>query len=451
MTASSAPSSSARRRGEKVETTFVSIDQRRYRRRRSCRAVGPDHGPVPVEADHGDPGRGGRGRRWQPGHGRRRHRRLDLRPHAGQPRSQLAAGRDRSGAMTACCGRALGPVARAGRSRVTVPPSPEHRPTRRSAMPSSSSPRRSRTLAGWSDDDHAAAFATFRRTCESLTASDAGAPPCPRAGSRPARRLPGGSRACAAPDASRPRAVLRGAFPAVCGRAAGRPRLPDRLLRAGISGLAAAKPGRSRSPLLVGPDDLVTIPQGETLPGIDPAPAVGPPDTGRATSPIPTAPPSRAARSGRGPGRSCICANPARPSSFMCRVRRASASRTVRVMRVAYAGRNGQPYTSIGRLLVEQGEMDAEHDDAWSGCSAGSANHPGRPGPLMQRTAPTSSFARPRNSRPTTARSAGPGVPLTAGPLARGRPRPLGLWPAVLARGRIARDPRLGRSRCAGS
>ena len=30
------------------------------------------------------------------------------------------------------------------------------------------------------------------------------------------------------------------------------------------------------------------------------------------------------------------------------------------VMRVAYAGRNGRPYTSIGRLLVQQGEMDLE-------------------------------------------------------------------------------------------
>src|SRR3712207_8653675 len=29
-------------------------------------------------------------------------------------------------------------------------------------------------------------------------------------------------------------------------------------------------------------------------------------------------------------------------------------------MRVAYAGRNGRPYTSIGRLLVQQGEMDLE-------------------------------------------------------------------------------------------
>jgi membrane-bound lytic murein transglycosylase A len=30
------------------------------------------------------------------------------------------------------------------------------------------------------------------------------------------------------------------------------------------------------------------------------------------------------------------------------------------VMRVAYAGRNGRPYTSIGRLLVQQDEMDLE-------------------------------------------------------------------------------------------
>ena len=30
------------------------------------------------------------------------------------------------------------------------------------------------------------------------------------------------------------------------------------------------------------------------------------------------------------------------------------------VMRVAYAGRNGRPYTSIGRLLVQRGEMDLE-------------------------------------------------------------------------------------------
>ncbi len=29
-------------------------------------------------------------------------------------------------------------------------------------------------------------------------------------------------------------------------------------------------------------------------------------------------------------------------------------------MRVAYAGRNGHPYTSIGKLLVQQGVMDLE-------------------------------------------------------------------------------------------
>ncbi len=114
-----------------------------------------------------------------------------------------------------------------------------------------------------------------------------------------------------------------------------------------------------RVPLLDRPDDLVTVPQGESLPGLDSGLQAGRRGH-RASSPIRIAPPSRRApwASARSP--SCTCASPA--EAFILHVQGSARIRLDdgSVMRVAYAGRNGHPYTSIGKLLVQQGVMDLE-------------------------------------------------------------------------------------------
>ena len=78
------------------------------------------------------------------------------------------------------------------------------------------------------------------------------------------------------------------------------------------------------------------------------------------TSPIRIAPPSRTGALGtrakpivylREPGEAFIL-----HVQGSARIRLEDGS----VMRVAYAGRNGHPYTSIGKLLVQQGAMDLE-------------------------------------------------------------------------------------------
>ena len=113
---------------------------------------------------------------------------------------------------------------------------------------------------------------------------------------------------------------------------------------------------------------------------------------------------------------------------------------TASVMRLVYAGRNGQPYTSIGSIIVERAHGPGDDDPgAADGLAAETSRT--RPGPLMRLNRSYIFFRRrPRGSRPDgradrrRRRSADPG------PLPRGRPLAVGLRPAVLARGRPARD-----------
>ena len=114
-----------------------------------------------------------------------------------------------------------------------------------------------------------------------------------------------------------------------------------------------------RVPLLDRPDDLVTAPQGETLPGLDPVLQAGR-RTGSAYEPYPDRAAIEQGALGalgkpvvylREPGEAFII-----HVQGSARIRLQDGS----VMRVSYAGRNGHPYTSIGKLLVAQGAMDLE-------------------------------------------------------------------------------------------
>jgi membrane-bound lytic murein transglycosylase A len=220
-------------------------------------------------------------------------------------------------------------------------------------------------LSGWPEDDHAAAFAAFRRTCEAMAK---GQPSL-----RPA--------AAVAPDLA---AICRDALKA---DAAADPRgffersfQPFRVLPPGKDGFLTGyfepevqgsldRTEAFPAPLLARPDDLVTISQGETLPGIEPA-------LGAARrTPVGFEPyPDRAAIEDGALGER------ARPivhlrdpvDAFIVQVQGSARISLAdgQVVRVAYAGKNGYPFTVPGRIIVARGhvplaEMNLERLTAW--------------------------------------------------------------------------------------
>lgn len=96
------------------------------------------------------------------------------------------------------------------------------------------------------------------------------------------------------------------------------------------------------------------------------------------------------------------------------------------IVRVGYADQNGYPYTSVGRLLVEQGELSVE-DASMQGIRDWVARHPGRARQLLEQNA---SYVFFREMPPGG--SEGPigslGVPLTPG-------RSLAVDPKAVPRG----------------
>jgi membrane-bound lytic murein transglycosylase A len=238
-------------------------------------------------------------------------------------------------------------------------------------------------IEGWADDDHAAAFRTFLRSCQPIVAL------------RPDLR-PG----LADPDLIR-----------ICAQAM---ELPDtvsaedarRFFEAHFTPFAVVPPsGRGfltayyepefegsltadetfRIPLLDRPDDLVTIPQGGTLPGIDP-----PLQAARRTASGGYEPyPDRAAiESGalgdkakpivylREPGEAFILHV---QGSGRIRLRDGS------VMRVAYAGRNGHPYTSIAPSAARAFRSPPAARWRWIGISGPTAFPSGSTAPCLWR------------------------------------------------------------------
>ncbi len=212
-------------------------------------------------------------------------------------------------------------------------------------------------LAGWAEDDHADAFRAFLRSCRALAAQS----PDLRPAQTPQADLLAVCRdALAVENPSRDRARLF--FEANFRPFAILPQSGGGFL----TGYYEPEFEGSREadstftvPLLARPDDLVTIPQGETLPGIDPGLQAA-----RRTAGGYEPYPDRAAieDGALGPLAKPIVYLRDPGEAFILHVQ-GSARIRLRdgsVMRVAYAGRNGRPYTSIGRLLVQRGEMELD-------------------------------------------------------------------------------------------
>lgn len=206
-------------------------------------------------------------------------------------------------------------------------------------------------LPGWGQDDHAAAFSAFRRSCGIVL----GEKPPLRPAKEPENALVPACRAAIA--LSEPgRAGARRYFETYFE--------PFRIVPPAGEGFltgyyepefegSRVKTESFQVPLLARPDDLVTVPQGATWPGLDPALQAAR-RTAAGYEPYPErgaiedgalGEAARALVHLREPGEAFIL-----HVQGSGRIRLADGS----FMRLAYAGRNGQPYTSIGRILVER-------------------------------------------------------------------------------------------------
>ncbi|WP_240539909.1 murein transglycosylase A [Salinarimonas soli] len=263
-------------------------------------------------------------------------------------------------------------------------------------------------LEGWAGDDHGAALRAFRRTCEAVLAD---LPPL-----RPASAAHDLRPACEAglrvPDGEA-RAFFERWFS------------PARVVPASGAGFltgyfepeyeGALEPGAGfATPLLARPDDLVTIPQGETAPGLPPGLQAARRGIDGVLEPYP----DRAAIENGALG---ALARPIvwmrHPSeAFIIHVQGSARVRLPDggVVRVAYAGRNGHPFTAIGRILVERGEiplpeMNLERLVGWL------KDHPDAARDLMRQNRSYIFFRRADELDPADGPIGGAGVPLTPG------------------------------------
>jgi membrane-bound lytic murein transglycosylase A len=268
-----------------------------------------------------------------------------------------------------------------------------------------------KNLAGWEEDDHAAAFQAFLRSCRALIAQSPDL--------RPAQ----------APEAD---------LLAVCRRALtvedppkGQARLffetnfqPFAIIPQSGSGFLTGYyepefPGSRQAdatftvPLLARPDDLVSIPQGETLPGVDPGLQAA-----RRTAGGYEPYPDRAAieDGALGSGAKPIVFLREPGEAFIIHVQGSARIRLGdgSVVRVAYAGRNGRPYTSIGRLLVQGGEMDLE-SMTLEKLMGWLRDHPDRARTLMRQNQSYIFFREADELAPEDGPIGGAGTPLVPG------------------------------------
>lgn len=267
-------------------------------------------------------------------------------------------------------------------------------------------------LEGWAADDHAAAFGAFRRSC---AAPDPGS-------ARPAQAAPPGLAAiCAAaltfparPAAAEARAFFERHFRPV--------RLDPKEAKPGfLTGYFEPELPASRmphpdypAPLLARPDDLVTLsPEAASPPGLD-----GLSGARRRTDGTLVPYPDRAAIENGALGEAARAVAYLRDpvDAFMVHVQGSARLRLAggEVLRVAFAGRNGHPYTSVGRLVVEAGHLTREEATA-DRLYAWLKAHPGPARDLMRRNRSYIFFRVLDGHDPALGPIGGAGVPLTPG------------------------------------
>jgi membrane-bound lytic murein transglycosylase A len=272
-------------------------------------------------------------------------------------------------------------------------------------------PLRFEDLAGWGDDDHRAAFATFRRTCAVVLVGQ----PALRTGQAADAALAAvcqAALALPALDRKKSRAFFEAKFaPYEIVTPSGRGFLTGYFEPEFLG--SRRKTAEFQIPLLGRPSDLLTVSQGETLPGLPPGLQAA-----RRTPGGYEPYPDRAAIEGG------ALAALAQPVVFLREPREAfiihvQGSARIRLpdgkaMRVAYAGRNGHAYTSIGRLLVEMGEMTVE-ESSLERLMDWLRQHPGPARELMQTNRSYIFFREATELSAKDGPIGGAGVPLTPG------------------------------------
>ncbi|HJE23133.1 MAG TPA: murein transglycosylase A [Methylorubrum populi] len=213
-------------------------------------------------------------------------------------------------------------------------------------------------LPGWREDDAGAALDAFRRTC-------AGSGPNPPQATNVIGTPADLAAACAAsatvkPAEARPFFEARFSAYRIVRPASGAE--PERRLgfltgyfEPELTGSLEPGPGYT-APVLARPDDLVSLAPGETAPGLDPIYRAG-----RRTETGLVPYPDRAAIEDGALGertRPLLWLRDA-VDLFVLQVQGSGRVRLPdgRSMRVLYDGKNGQPYTSIGKLLVAEGHL----------------------------------------------------------------------------------------------
>ncbi|HLH51661.1 MAG TPA: MltA domain-containing protein [Roseiarcus sp.] len=271
-------------------------------------------------------------------------------------------------------------------------------------------------LAGFAQDDHLDAFRAWRRSAQALLA-----------GVRPTR--PG----AAIPPAFRDVARFALALDARDGEAARdffithfRPyRIhPDHGRESGfvtgyyeplLRGALSPAPGYS-APVLGRPDDLVSFAPGETPPDLDPKLSGGRRGAGGRFEPYPDRAAIEAAAES-GAMRPILWLED-HVELFLAQVQ--GSARVMlpdgRVARLAYDGRNGRPYTSIGRALIDGGaikesEMSLAVLKAWLRRHGQGQGETGRK--LMQRNRSYVFFKLEEDADPNEGPTGGAGIALT--------------------------------------
>ncbi|SEC15472.1 membrane-bound lytic murein transglycosylase A [Rhizobiales bacterium GAS191] len=299
--------------------------------------------------------------------------------------------------------------------------SPAERPTPPEASPPLPEPRAIpgarlqplgfETLPGWGADDLLAAFRVFRTGAAHLLERGAelrpaGAPNAPLLAT------------CRAALATEPRSTqeARAFFEANFAPAEILPLTEMPFFTGYFEPLAEGsierRPG-FEAPILARPADLVTLPQGDTLPD-----AEGPLTSARRVADNLLPYPDRAAIEDgalAGQGLELVWLKD-RVEVFIIQVQGSARVGLTdgRTVRLRYAGRNGWPYTSIGRLLIEQGaisagEMSLEALTSWL------RDHPGEAQAVMRRNRSYVFFAIDEALGNEDGPIGGAGLPLTPG------------------------------------
>src|SRR5829696_4909461 len=336
----------------------------RQGRHRECRGEEPrrpDHGALRLEAHHRDPRRSGQRDRRQPRGSGRRDRRVDLRAHARRPRPQLAARRNRNRAVSGAPQLLRSVVLSFGLffSLSAAAEGPRSIGDARLTLLSFSD------LAGWAVDNHEAALAAFRRSCRPRCVQEA--PPLRTA-------LPASDdlkRSCgAALDPARSgtaRMFFEDFFtPFEVTPPSGRGSLTG-YFEPEYEG-SLVKTESFPTPLLARPDDLVTVPQGENWPGLEALQAARTTETGY--EPFPDRAAIEDGALGERAKSVVFLGDPV--DAFIIQVQGSARIRLAdgRTIRIAYAGKNGYPFTAPGRIIVERGhvplaEMNLERLTSW--------------------------------------------------------------------------------------